>query len=119
MPRTIRRLSVVLALVAMLPASMAHAMEIYKFDKMADADQAEYVTLLVDGAQKSLIDEGKDDLAAKIHKLFTTSLSRGAASLGMMEFDRNLDRARVADLQKVVKDSNAPRLEVEHAMIVP
>jgi hypothetical protein len=94
------------------------AMEIYKFDKMADADQADYLTVLIDGAQKVLIEGGMDNEAAKVHKLFTEKLPGDAAPLGMIEFDRNLDRARVADLQRFVKDPKATRLEVEHAMIV-
>jgi hypothetical protein len=90
----------------------AQAMEIYKFDKMADADQDEYVADLIIGAQKVLIDEGQPDLAAKIHKLFTNKLAGDTVSLGMVEFDRNIDRARVADLKRVVADPNAVRLEV-------
>src|SRR5882672_10340051 len=95
-----------------------HAMEIWKFDKMADKDQYEYVAELVLGAQRVLRDEGKADLAEQIHKLFTTKDPQGEASTGMLQFDLVLDRARVADLERLKKDSTARRLEVEHAMIL-
>ena len=96
----------------------AQAMEIYKFDKMANEDQDEYVADLIIGAQKVLIDDGQPDVAEKVHKLFTTKLAGDTVSLGMVEFDRNLDRARVADLKRVVAEPNAVRIEVEHALLV-
>jgi len=85
---------------------------------MAIEDQSDYITLLVEGAQKVLIDEGKDDLFAKIHKLFTEIHPGDTMPLGMIAFEENLDQARLADAEKHAKDHNAPRLEVEHAMIV-
>src|ERR1700674_3753072 len=57
---------------AMLFTTGAQAMEIRQFDKMADQDQAEYVGLLVQGAEKVLTDEGRSDLAAQVEHLFTT-----------------------------------------------
>ena len=39
--------------------SAAQAMQIQQFDKMALQDQADYISVLIDGAQKVLIDEGK------------------------------------------------------------
>jgi hypothetical protein len=93
-------------------------MEIRKFDEMAVEDQSDYITLLVEGAQKVLIDEGNDDLAAKIHKLFTEIPAGDTMSLGLEEFETNLAQARLADAERHAKDHNAPRLEVEHAMIV-
>src|SRR5262245_44827237 len=84
----------------------AHAMEISKFDKMATEDQGEYIAGLIMGAQRVLIDEGQPDLAAKVHKLFNTTLPGDNFSLGMAEFDRNLDRARVLDLKRVIADPN-------------
>jgi hypothetical protein len=44
---------------AMLLTIAAQAMTIQQFDKMADQDQAEYVGLLVQGAEKVLTDEGR------------------------------------------------------------
>lgn len=57
---------------AMLLPNMAQAMEIRQFDKMADLDQASYVGLLVQGAEKVLTYVGKANLAAQVDKLFLT-----------------------------------------------
>jgi hypothetical protein len=38
--------------------------------------------------------------------------------LGLTEFSRNLDRARLADVKRAAQDPNARRLEVEDAMAV-
>jgi hypothetical protein len=103
---------------AMLFTGSLQAMEIQQFDKMAAQDQHDYLNVLVNGAQRVLIDEGKADLAAKIDKLFTEVLAGDKHSLGLIEFESNLDRARVADVKRVIANPNARRLEVEDAMIV-
>jgi hypothetical protein len=118
MGNIVRGSTVLLALAAILSTSVAQAMEIEKFDRLAFQDQGDYIELLVDGAQKVLIDEGKRDLAAKVGELFTETLPGDKMPLGLVEFERNLALARVADAKRVEKDHNAPRLEVEHAMIV-
>jgi hypothetical protein len=58
---------------AMLFTGAAQAMQIQQFDKMADQDQGEYVGLLVQGAEKVLIDEGRLDLQKQVHQLFSTT----------------------------------------------
>lgn len=98
--------------------SALRAMEIQQFDKMADADQDEYVADLVLGAQKVLRDEGRMELAEQVHKLFTTNDPAGDVSIGMTHFEITLAKARVADLERIGKDPHARRLEVEDAMIV-
>jgi hypothetical protein len=97
----------------------SYAMEIRQFDRMADQDQADYITVLIYGAQQVLIEAGRPrDLADKVHKLFTEKLPGDRVSVGLGEFERNLDRARVADLQRITEDPKARRLEVEDAMFV-
>ena len=103
---------------SLLLASAAPAMEIEKFDKMAAKDQSEYIVVLIEGAQQVLIKEGKKEFAAKIHALFTTTLPGDDAPVGIIEFERNLARARLADIRNLEKDPHAPRLEVEDAMAV-
>lgn len=103
---------------AMFFTSAAQAMQIQQFDRMADQDQHDYLNVLVYGAQRVLIDEGKADLAAKIDKLFTEVPAGDKMSLGLTELERNLDRARVADIQRIQNNPDARRLEVEDAMIV-
>jgi len=102
----------------MLFTSAAQAMEIQKYDKMAAQDRADYVATLIMGAQKILTDEGRADLAVKVDSLFSQTLPGDLTTVGAGEFERNLDRARVADAKNVVKDPNARRLEVEDAMAV-
>lgn len=102
----------------MLMSGAARAMEIEKFDKMAAEDQSDYIVLLIEGAQQVLTHDGKRDLAAKVHTLFATILPGDRDPLGSVEFERNLARARVADIDNLLKDPNAARLEVEDAMAV-
>jgi hypothetical protein len=92
---------------AMLLPSMVQAMEIQQFDKMASEDKGEYVSLLVGGAEQVLKDEGRADLAAKVEDLFTRILPGDRHSIGMVEFQLNLARARVTDTNNVAKDPHA------------
>ena len=101
---------------AILLINTAQAMEIRQFDKMADQDQADYIQVLVDGAQKVLKDEGRGDLANKIDALFTEVPAGDKISLRMEEFEDNL--ALVTDAKNVIRDPHAQRLEVEDAMAV-
>lgn len=103
---------------AMLLASVAQAMQIQQFDKMANDDQAEYVGELIQGAEKVLTDEGRPDLATLVSHLFTTNAPDGNISIGMSQFMLTLAKARLADAQRAKKDPNAHRLEVEDAMAV-
>jgi hypothetical protein len=103
---------------AVLCPCPAQAMEIQQFDKMADKDQGEYVVQLIEGARKVLRASGRADLAEKVARLFTTDDPESNISIGMTEFELLLARARVQDLQRIAKDPKAPRLEVEHAMIL-
>jgi hypothetical protein len=105
-------------LAAMLFTTVAQAMEIQQFDKMAADDQDEYVAELIIGAQQVLKDASRPDDAAQVHKLFTTVNPRSKISLGRGEFEENLARGRLFDVKRVDKDPNARRLEVEDAMIV-
>ena len=100
----------------MASVAAAQAMEIEQFDKMAAQDQSEYIVVLIEGAQKVLIQSGRKDLAAKVHKLFVTVIPGDDASIGTVEFESNLARARLADVRRLQKDPRAERLEVEDAM---
>jgi hypothetical protein len=102
----------------MFPAGAAQAMEIRQFDKMATQDRSDYVASLVIGTQQVLTEEARPDLADKIHKLFTEVPPGDEIALGMTEFTSNLDRARLADVQRAAQDPTAHRLEVEDAMLV-
>ena len=94
------------------------AMSIVQFDKMADRDQAEYIGNLITGAEKVLTGQGSSKLAGQVKQLFTTKNAGDADTIGMVEFERNLARARLADAKRAESDANAPRLEVEDALAV-
>jgi hypothetical protein len=104
------------AIVLTLSASAAQAMTIIQFDKMALQDQADYITALVNGAQKVLTDQRKDEIAVKTYKLMTDVRPGDTIPFGMIQFEENLDRARLFDAQTHAKDANAQRVEVEDAM---
>jgi hypothetical protein len=97
----------------------ARAMTIVQFDKMAVADQGEYIGDLVQGTEKVLTEIGKPDLAKKVELLFTTqdAGSRLSITIGAGEFEIALARARLVDAQNVTSDPKAGRLEVEDAML--
>ena len=102
----------------LLLSSAAQAMVIESFDKMAAQDQSDYMVVLIEGAQKVLRESGKKDLADNVHKLFVTVLPGDQDPVGVVEFERNLARARLADIRNLEKDPRAVRLEVEDAMAV-
>jgi len=103
---------------AMLLPGVVQAMQIQQFDKMVEDDQAEYVSELIQGAEKVLTDEGRPDLAAQVSHLFTTNAPDGNISIGMSDFMLTLAKARLADAQRAEKKPSAHRLEVEDAMAV-
>ncbi len=110
--------TLIAASVALLLTSAAQAMEIQQYDKMSNEDQGEYVSRLVGGAEQAFKDEGRPDLAAQVDHLFTTTDPGDQDTLGVVEFQLNLGRARVTDDKNVEKDPSAHRLEVEDAMLV-
>jgi hypothetical protein len=96
----------------------ARAMEIQRFDKLAIPDQGDYIALLIAGAQKVLMDQGRDELAVQVRKLFTVRQPGATLSTGMLEFETNLAHARAVDADTHAHDRTAERLDVEQALIV-
>ena len=105
-------------LAAVLFPGSLQAMEIWRFDKMADQDQGAYVGLLVEGAEHVLVAQGRNDLAAQVDQLFTKKLGNDNMPLGMVEFERNLALVRLDDAKDAEKHPNDPRLEVEDVMAI-
>src|SRR5450631_54643 len=99
-------LSAAILAVAMSLSGAAQAMEIQQYDKMSNGDQGEYVSRLVGGAEQAYKDEGRADLAAQVDHLFTTTDPGDAHTIGVVEFQLNLARARVADAKRAAKDPN-------------
>jgi hypothetical protein len=103
---------------AMLLATTAQAMTIRQYDKMADMDQARFVDVLIEAAQKVLIDQGQRDLAANVYQLFTEVRPGDKVPLGFGEYNENLAVGRVVDAKRLAADPNAIPVQVETAMIV-
>src|ERR1700704_2587996 len=102
--RGLKYLTAALLSASMLFAIAAQAVEIPQYDTMAIPDQGSYVALLIQGAEKTLTDERRPDLAAQVEKVFSTTLPGDQPTLGMVEFERNLARARVVDADGLLKD---------------
>ena len=118
MPRPLRCIFAIVISASMFLAGAAQAKEIREFDTMAAQDRQDYMNLLVEGAQKVLIEDGRRDDAAKVYQLFHEIPAGASISIGEAEFEGNLDNAWVADAKKHASHPTAPRLEVEDALAV-
>jgi hypothetical protein len=99
----------------MVVSGPVQAMQIQVFDRMTAHDRQDYMHLLMETAQKVLIEAGKQNDAAKAHQLFTEIRKGDASPIGEAQFEGNLAIARVAG---ALSDPKAPRLEVENAFAV-
>ena len=101
---------------AILFVSAAQAMTIPQFDRMAAQDRQNYMKFLVESAQKVLTNQGHNNSAAKVYRLFHEIPPGAHLSLGEAEFEGNLDNARIRDAQKAIQNPDAPRVQVESAL---
>jgi len=69
-------------------------MAIQMFDAMAIEDQQDYLKYLVKAAQKVFIEQSREDLATKVNQLFHATRSGDRRSLGVAQFQENLDQHR-------------------------
>jgi hypothetical protein len=104
--------------VFLLFASASNAVTFPVFDHMDSYAQAEFIADMVDRTEKALRDDGKPDLSLKMEQLFALVEPGDKISLGLVELERNVARARVADLDRLRKDPKAQRVEVEDALFV-
>jgi hypothetical protein len=111
-------ISVFLISIVMLFATTSNAVTFPVFDHMDTYAQAEFIADMVDRTEKALRDDGKPDLALKMEKLFALVEPGDKMSLGLVELESNVARARVADLDRLKKDPKANRVEVEDALFV-
>jgi hypothetical protein len=118
MKRSPLKLLVIPLFLILLVSPEVRAMEIRKFDKMDDRDQAEFIGDLIIGAENVLTGAGRAADSAKVKHLFTTKDPGDADVVGMVEFERNLALLRVDDARNAVKNPKDPRIEVEDAMAV-
>jgi hypothetical protein len=111
-------ISVFVISILILFASTSNAVTFPVFDHMDSYAQAELIADMVDRTEKALRDDGKPDLALKTEQLFALVEPGDKISLGLVELERNVARARVVDLDRLKKDPNAQRVEVEDALFV-
>jgi hypothetical protein len=102
---------------AMLFSSAAQAMEIIQFDQMAAQDRQDFLNSLSKAAETVLEQEGRSADALKVHHLFNDISSGSNLPLGEAELEMNLANARVRDAEKHIQNPNAPRVQVETALL--
>jgi hypothetical protein len=110
--------SVVVAIAFLLLPASLRAMPFSQFDKMSIYAQAEFIAMMVDATVNALRTDGEADLANRVDTLFREILPGDKISLGIGVLEQNVARARLADLQRVEKDPQARRLDVEDALLV-
>jgi len=103
--------------VAMLFTSAAQAMEIIQFDQMAAQDRQGFLNSLPKAAETVLEQEGRSADALKVHQLFNEIRPGDVMSFGEIELEENLAGARVRDAEKHAKNHDAPRVQVEVALV--
>lgn len=111
MPKHI--LCIAFALSACLPTQAAQALEIWQFDRLAQGDQARFVSGLVRGAGTLLTKAGHADQARKVAQTFPDP-DRAFASAA---FKSALDYERGVDAKRTLEQPDASRLEVEDALL--
>jgi hypothetical protein len=100
---------------AMLCSSVAPAMDIKDYFKMADQDQGRFDQSLLTVAEKLLNDEGRADLAAQLDKLFTEVKAGNKLSDGMADYQANLGAMLIAEVNREVRNPNLQHLQAERA----
>ena len=108
-----RRSIFALALSAcLLPGWAAQALEIWQYDRLAQGDQARFVSGLVHGAIAILTKAGHADQAQKVAHLFPDPDHATATAT----FKAALAYERDVDVKRAIEQPDASRLEVEDAM---
>ena len=102
---------------AMLLPNMARAMDITQFDQMTSPDRQAFLNIVSQTAETVLNQEGRSADAARVHKLFNDIRPGDNLPVGEAEFELNLASARVRDAEKHVQNHDAPRVQVETALI--
>ncbi len=108
-----KRLLTALASAGLLMANLAQAIEIRQFDKLAGDDQIDYVSGLV-----ASVEAASSPAQLPQVKRFFKNKQPGQAISGMGQFELDLARARVADLQSAASNPRARHLEVEDVLYV-
>lgn len=92
-------------------------MDIVEYDKMADGDRQAYLDFLVENVQKILMTHNRNDDATKVYRLFHAPRKGEHITQGEKLFNENLDVLRTRDAQRHTSNHNAPRAQVEAALV--
>jgi hypothetical protein len=99
----------------LLLSSAAQAIDITDYFNMADQDQGLFDQFLLTGAEKSLIDEGRADLATQLDKLFTEVKPGNKLSDAMADYLARLGAMQIAEVNREVRNPNVAHLQAERA----
>jgi hypothetical protein len=108
--------AVILSAVTLLSGA-AQAMDIIRYDQMTAQNRQAFLNSLPKVAETVLSKESRTADAAKVHKLFNEISPGSNLPLGEAEFEMNLASARVRDAEKHAQNHDAPRVQVETALI--
>jgi hypothetical protein len=101
----------------MLLSGAAQAMDIVQFDQMTSQGRQAFLNFLPQAAETVLNQEGRSADAAKVHHLFNDISPGSNLPLGEAELEMNLANARVHDAEKHAQNPDAPRVQVEVALV--
>jgi hypothetical protein len=93
------------------PTSANVPMEIWFFDRMAEDDEIAYVNELMQAVYAA----AKGDDVARAHRFFMNK-QPGEVISGMGQFELNIAKTRIKDLELVEKNPKAPRARVDDVM---
>ncbi|HEY1215415.1 MAG TPA: hypothetical protein VGE93_17430 [Bryobacteraceae bacterium] len=102
---------------AVFLSGTAQAMDIVQYDQMTSQDRQAFLNFVPQVAETVLNQEGRSADAAKVYQLFNDIGPGDNLPVGEAEFELNLDAARVRDAEKHAKNHDAPRVQVETALI--
>lgn len=101
----------------MLLSGAAQAMDIIQYGLMTAQDRQAFLDFLPKAAETVLNQEGRSPDATKVFHLFNDIRPGDDLPVGDAELNMNLDAARVRDTQKHIQNPDAPRAQVEVALL--
>ncbi|HEX5281220.1 MAG TPA: hypothetical protein VFW28_14165 [Micropepsaceae bacterium] len=103
---------------AMLLSGAVQAMDIKQFDQMTAQDRQIFIDLLPIAAETVLWQENRVTDLSKVTHLFSDFSAGSDLTPGVTELEENLDNQRVRDAEQHIKNHDAPRLQVESALVL-
>jgi hypothetical protein len=101
----------------LLAGGAAQALDVVRYDQMPATDRQAFLDSLSKIAETVLNQQGRGADAAKVHHIFNDISPGSNLPIGEAELELNLDAARVRDAEKHAQNHDAPRVQVEVALI--